>query len=93
MPHSLSAKKRVRQNVKRREVNRDVKSRIRTLRRAFAKALEAKDAAAARGRLKDCQQLVHRGAVTGPLHRNAAARIISRMQGRLAALEKAATPK
>jgi small subunit ribosomal protein S20 len=89
MPHSLSAKKRVRQNVKRREVNRDVKSRIRTLRRAFAKALETRDVAAARQRLNDCQQLVHRAAVTGPLHRNAAARVISRMQSRLAAAEKA----
>lgn len=88
MPHSLSAKKRVRQNVKRRQANRDVKSRIRTLRRTFAKALEARDLAAARQRLNDCQQLVHRAAVTGPLHRNAAARIISRMQSRLAAAEK-----
>jgi small subunit ribosomal protein S20 len=93
MPHSLSAKKRVRQNVKQRETNRELKSRIRTIRRTFAKALEAKDFAAARAKLKDCQTLLHRAANTGPVHRNASARIIGRMQTRLVALEKAETPK
>jgi small subunit ribosomal protein S20 len=91
MPHSLSAKKRVRQNVKRREYNRNIKSRVRTLRRAFATALEAKDTATARERLKECQTLLHRAANTGPIHRNAAARIIGRMQSRLVAVEKGAT--
>jgi small subunit ribosomal protein S20 len=89
MPHSLSAKKRVRQNIKQREENRELKSRIRTLRRAFAKALEARDFAAARATLKDCQTLLHRAANTGPIHRNAAGRIIGRMQVRIAAVEKA----
>ncbi|MBM4019704.1 MAG: 30S ribosomal protein S20 [Planctomycetes bacterium] len=90
MPHSLSAKKRVRQNERRRVYNRTVKSRIRTARRAFAKALEARDPEAARQRLRACERLLHRAANRGPLHRNASARLISRMQGRLAALEKAA---
>ena len=43
MPHSLSAKKRVRQSLKLQEKNRAEKSRIRTVRRAFLKALEAND--------------------------------------------------
>jgi small subunit ribosomal protein S20 len=91
MPHSLSAKKRVRQSQKRRERNRTIKSRIRTVRRAFQKALEAKDLETARQRLRACGRLLHRAANRGPLHRNAAARTISRMQHSLAAQEKAAT--
>jgi small subunit ribosomal protein S20 len=93
MPHSLSAKKRVRQNIKQREENRELRSRIRTIRRAFAKALETKDFAAARAKLKECTTLLHRAANTGPIHRNAAARIIGRMQVRIAAVEKAETPQ
>ena len=45
MPHSISAKKRVRQNEARHEANRQVKSRIRTVRRAFLKAVESGDLA------------------------------------------------
>jgi small subunit ribosomal protein S20 len=90
MPHSLSAQKRVRQNERRREYNRVVKSRIRTARRAFQKAMDAQDLEAARQRLRTCARLLHRAAGRGPLHRNTAARIIGRMQRRLAAREKAA---
>jgi small subunit ribosomal protein S20 len=89
MPHSLSAKKRVRQNERRRERNRTVKSRLRTARRAFAKALETQDFTAARDRLRVAESLLHRAGNRGPLHGNTAARIIGRMQSRLSALEKA----
>lgn len=92
MPHSLSAKKRVRQNIKQRELNRELKSRIRTIRRAFAKALETKDFAAARAKLKECTTLLHRAANTGPVHRNAAGRILGRMQIHITAAEKAEAP-
>jgi len=93
MPHSLSAKKRVRQNIKQREENRELRSRIRTIRRAFAKALETRDFADAHAKLNACQTLLHRAANTGPIHRNAAARIIGRMQIRVAAVEKAGPEK
>ena len=91
MPHSLSAKKRVRQNVRRRAVNKTVKTRIRSARRAFLKAIETGDAAAAREKLKAVAHLLHRAANRGPFHRNTSARAISRMQTRLTNLEK--TPK
>jgi len=93
MPHSISAKKRIRQNLARREQNRTVRSRIRTARRAFLKAVEASDLPAARERLHACARLVHRAGNRGPVHRNTAARIIGRMQARLAALEKTAAAK
>ena len=90
MPHSLSAKKRIRQTEKRTVANKAVKSRIRTARRAFAKAIQANDLAAARQSLRACARLLHRAANRGPLHRNTAARTIGRMESSLAALEKAA---
>jgi small subunit ribosomal protein S20 len=93
MPHSVSAKKRVRQNERRHERNRMIKSRRRTARRAFLKALEAGDAGAARERFRACERLMHRAAANGPIHRNTAARLIGRLQVRLTALEKAAAPK
>jgi small subunit ribosomal protein S20 len=93
MPHSLSAKKRVRQNEKRHERNRVLKSRLRTARRGFLKAVETGDAAGAHERFRKCERLMHRAAANGPIHRNTAARLIQRMQARLSALEKAAPPK
>ena len=93
MPHSISAKKRVRQNERRHEHNRMLKSRLRTARRAFLKAVEASDATAARDRFRACERLMHRAAANGPVHRNTAARIVGRMQVRLVALEKASAAK
>jgi len=90
MPHSLSARKRMRQNVRRRERNRVIKSRIRTVRRAFLKALDAGDLDDAGRRLRAAQRLLHRAANNGPLHRNLAARQIGRLQQRFNA---AATSK
>jgi small subunit ribosomal protein S20 len=90
MPHSISAKKRVRQIERKTERNRAIKSRLRTVRRAFAKALAAGDAATARDRLQACKRLLHRAANNGPVHRNTAGRIISRMQTHLNSIEKAA---
>ena len=90
MPHSLSAKKRVRQTLRRRQQNQAMKSRLRTVRRAILKALETRDLPAARERLRRYEQLLHRTAARGPLPRNTAARLIGRMKNRLAALEKSA---
>jgi small subunit ribosomal protein S20 len=93
MPHSISAKKRVRQIVRKSERNRTIKSRLRSARRAVAKALEANDLPAARDRLKAVEQLLHRAANNGPVHRNTAARTIGRLQKKIATLAKTAAPK
>jgi small subunit ribosomal protein S20 len=90
MPHSISAKKRVRQDEKRRVRNRTIRSRIRTARHAFDKAVAEANLEAARQQFRVCKQLLHRAAGRGPLHRNTAGRTIGRLQRRLAALEKAA---
>ncbi|HUU89905.1 MAG TPA: 30S ribosomal protein S20 [Phycisphaerae bacterium] len=83
MPHSLSARKRVRQNTRCHERNRAIKSRIRTARRAFLNAVDAGDLDAAGQRLRAAERLLHRAANNGPIHRNLAAREIGRLQQRL----------
>jgi len=90
MPHSLSAKKRVRQNVRRHQRNRAIKSRIRTATRRFRQAVETGDLDTARERFRDAQRLLHRAANNGPIHRHAAARAISRMQKHLSQTEETA---
>ena len=47
MAHTQSAKKRIRQTIKRTAINRSIMSRVRTLRKKVAEAVETKDAAAA----------------------------------------------
>ena len=91
MPHSVSARKRVRQNLKRHERNRAIKSRIRTARRAFLKAVEADDVDGAREKLRIYEKLLHRAANNGPIQRNTAGRSIGRLQVKLNALVAAKT--
>jgi len=88
MPHSLSAKKRARQNERRRQHNRTLMSRLRTTQKRFREACEAKDLPTARVRFRTAERLLHRAANNGPIHRNTAARHISRMQKRLSEVER-----
>ena len=90
MPHSLSATKRARQNVRQRTRNRAVLRRIRTAQRRFREALEAGDVDAAQERFREAQRLLHRAAANGPVHRNTAGRTIGRMQRRLETARQAA---
>lgn len=85
MAHSLSAAKRIRQNLKRNERNR---WRLRTMRDAV-KTFEDKilhgtldDATKA---FRDASKLVDRTAAKGVIHKNQAARRKSRMSARLKA--------
>jgi small subunit ribosomal protein S20 len=90
MPHSLSATKRARQNVRRRAQNRAVVRRIRTAQRRFREAVDAGDLDTADERFRTAQRLFQRAANNGPIHRNTASRYISRMQRRLQAARQAA---
>ena len=90
MPRSISAKKRVRQNLRRRTRNRVIKTHLRTARRAFLEAVAASNLDEARTRLRACERLLHRAAVNGPLHRKTAGRVIGRLRRRLNAAEHAA---
>ncbi len=89
MAHSLSAKKRIRQNVKRNALNRWRKDRVRDAVKAF-------DAAVAAGNLDEAQKLMNKAASTidkvastPALHKNTAARRRSRLARRLNAARSA----
>lgn len=79
MPTSLSAKKRVRQNERRRLRNRRVRSGMRTQIRKYLSALEAGDLDAARAGLRAAARALDKAVSKGTLHKRAAARRKSRL--------------
>lgn len=91
MAHSLSAKKRMRQNVKRRLINRSRTSTLKTQLRASREALAGGDAAKAADAIRKSVRLLDREATKGLIHPNAAARRKSRMARKLNTLGATAT--
>lgn len=91
MAHSLSAKKRVRQNEKRRARNRARKSEIKDQQKAFAADLTKGDFKKAAEDLRSVVSTLDRVAAKGTIHKNTAARKRSRLQRRLNAAMKAGT--
>ena len=83
MAHSLSAKKSIRQNAKRRTINRARKSRIKTQIKHFENALQTGDIAEAEKQLKLTVKKLDKVAATSTMHRNTAARNKSRLTRRL----------
>ena len=78
-----SALKAHRQNIKRREHNRELRSKLRTGLKAIRKALDGNDIDGAKEQLTATQSLVDRMASKGMIHRNTAARYKSRLTARL----------
>jgi len=77
-----SALKANRQNVKRREHNRQLRSRLRTALKAIRAKLDAKDLDGAKAALKSTVSIVDKMATRGIIHRNTAARYKSRLSAR-----------
>ena len=86
MANSVSAKKRVRQTIKRTEVKKSRRSRIRTFVRKLEEAIESKDPKAAKECLKAAQPEMMRGVTKGLLHKNTMSRTISRLSARVKAI-------
>ena len=86
MAHHPSAKKRIRRNARRAERNRSRISRIRTFVKKAELALAGGDKEVAAAALRSAQPELQRGVSKGVLHRNTAARKISRLNARLKAL-------
>jgi len=86
MPNIKSAKKRVRRTERRTEINRARMSRVRTFIKKVETAIEAGDKAAAEEALKTAQPEIMRGVTKGVLHRNTAARRVSRLSARVKAM-------
>lgn len=79
MPQTPTAKKRLRQNVKRRQRNRAAKSRVATLVRRFRQAIEAGDMDKAQEAFRVAQKGIAQTAAKGILHKNTASRRVAHM--------------
>ena len=86
MANTPQAKKRIRRNAKRAEINGARVSRIRTFIKAVESALDAGDKKAAAEALKKAQPEMARGVARGVIHKNTASRKFSRLTKRVAAL-------
>lgn len=78
-----SALKANRQNIVRREANRQMRSKLRTGLKKLRAAAVGEDKAAAQTALRDTQSLVDKMASKGIIHRNTAARYKSRLTARV----------
>lgn len=90
MPNTASAKKRVRQNAKRRAVNRWRKRQIKDQFKAFLDAVQANDLATAETEFRKACGVLDKVACTSTMHRNTAARRKSSLARRLNAMRAAA---
>jgi small subunit ribosomal protein S20 len=86
MANTPQAKKRIRRNDRRAEINGNRVSRIRTFVKKVESAILTGDKAAATAALAAMQPELARGVSKGVVHKNTAARKFSRLTKRLAAL-------
>lgn len=86
MAHSLSSKKRIRQNVKAKARNRGRRAELKTTLRGFSQALEGGDPTKAAAALKVAVKQLDKTAAQKTIHKNAAARKKSRLTRKLNAL-------
>ncbi len=83
MAHHRSAKKRIRQTERRTKVNRARMARIRTYLKKVELAIASGDKDSAQTALREAQPELMRGVTKGVIHRNQAARKMSRLSARV----------
>lgn len=86
MANTPQAKKRARQNERRFAVNKARRSRIRTYLRKVEEAIASGDQTVAKDALKSAQPELMRGVSKGIMHKNTAARKMSRLSSRVKAI-------
>ncbi|WP_424983246.1 30S ribosomal protein S20 [Maritalea sp. S77] len=86
MANTPSAKKAVRKIERQTEVNKARRSRMRTFIRKVEEAIASGDSAAAKQALQAAQPEIMRAATKGVVHKNMAARKISRLAARVKAV-------
>ncbi len=89
MPNTSAAKKDLRQNIARREHNRQVRSAYRTAMRRVRAAVEAGDVEGATKRLSEATSKLDKAAKRHILHPKTASRYQSRLALRIKAIPKA----
>lgn len=88
MPNTKSAKKRLRQNVQRRSHNRAARSEVRTQCRKVREAIKAADVETAESEFRLAAKKLDRAGARNIVHRNAVARLKSRMSKKIKALKQ-----
>ena len=88
MANTPSAKKRIRNTLRKTDINKSRKSRIKTFVKKVEDAIESKDAKSAIDSLKAAQPEIMRGVTKGIFHKNTASRKISRLSSRIKAISK-----
>lgn len=83
MANHASALKRARQSEKRRMRNKAVKTQVKTAAHAVQSAVEEKSLEAARASLAKAASVIHHAAAKKVIHKNKAARRISRLARRV----------
>lgn len=86
MANTPQAKKRIRRNARRAEINHARISRIRTFVKKVEAAIESGDKAAATQAIAAVQPELARGVAKGVLHKNTASRKFARLSKRVTAL-------
>lgn len=86
MANNPQAKKRARQTLKRTEINKARRSRIRTFIRKVEEAIATGSQATALAALKAAQPEIMRGVTKGVIHQNTASRKVSRLHQRIGKL-------
>ncbi len=87
MAHSLSAKKRVRQNTRRKTLNRSRRSQVKTQIKRFETALSGGDVAQAEEQFRATARKLDKAGTTSTMHKKTAARKKSRLAKKLNALK------
>ena len=87
MAHSLQAKKRVKQNAKRKVINRARKSQVKTQIKHFETALHNEDIEAASDQYRLVISKLDKTAAAGTIHKKTVARKKSRLAKRLGGLK------
>ncbi len=87
MAHSLSAKKRVRQNVRRKTLNRSRRSQVKTQVKRFEATLSEGNVAAAEEQFRATARKLDKAGTTSTMHKKTAARKKSRLARKLNALK------
>jgi len=86
MANSPQAKKRARQNEARFQVKKARRSRIRTFLRKVEEAIDSGNKDTASAALRSAQPEIMRGVTKGVMHKNTAARKMSRLTSRVKAI-------
>ena len=86
MANTASARKRIRQTLRRTQRNRARRSRVRTFVAKVEAAIAGGDKTTAATALRDAQPELQRAVGKGVLHRNRVARKLSRLSARIKAL-------